>query len=180
MLRKLNAQQLMQARQLIANIMESSTSAPSNDGHHNATAAGASSFAGNEIQQMNMNARQKRQQQINMAFGELVPMQSFLPAGKSGPQFSMQQHQAHPIPHPVQSASSPGRYFSTEQHVTDGIPQQAMGVGNNNQAAMPTLSMRGPPDATLSSPPPPPPPAVASFASPALPLVEKEGNPFDF
>jgi hypothetical protein len=180
MLQKLNAQQLMQVRQLIANIMESSSSAPSNDGHHNATAAGASPFAGNEIQ-TKMNASQKRQQQINMAFGELVPMQSFLPAAKSGPRFSMQQHQAHPIPRPVQSASAPGQYFSTEQHFNDGIPQQAMGVSNNNQAAVPTGSIRGPPpDATLSSSPPPPPPVVAAFASPALPLVEKEGNPFDF
>ena len=168
MLQKLNAQQLMQVRQLIAN-MESSSSAPSNNGHHNANAAGASSFTGNEIQ-MNMNASQKRKQQINMAFGELVPMQSFLPA-KSGPQFSMQQQQqAHPLPHP---------YFSTEQHFNDGIPQQATGVSSNNQAAVPTGSMRGPPpDVTHSSPTPPLP--VAAFASPALPLVEKEGNPFDF
>ena len=177
MLQKLNAQQLMQVRQLIAD-MESSP-APLNNGHHNATAAGVSSFTGNE-REMNINASQKRQQQINIAFGELVPMQSFLPA-KSGSQFPMQQQQAHPLSHPLQSATAPAQYFSTEQHFNDGIPQQAMGVSNNNQAVVPTGSMRGPPpDATLSSSPPPPPPVVAAFASPALPLVEKEGNPFDF
>ena len=173
MLQKLNAQQLMQVRQLIAD-MESSP-APLNNGHHNATAAGVSSFTGNE-REMNINASQKRQQQINIAFGELVPMQSFLPA-KSGSQFPMQQQQAHPLSHPLQSATAPAQYFSTEQHFNNGIPQQAMGV-SNNQAAVPTGSMRGPTDATLSLLPTAP--LVAAFVSPALPLVEKEGNPFDF
>ncbi len=176
MLRMLSAQQLMQVRQLVASM--ASSSAPGKSGHHSATAAGASSFAGNE-NRMNMIDSQKRQQQIDMAFGELVPLQSFLPE-RSRPQFSTQQQQAHTSPYPAQSGSAaPAHHVSTEQHFNDDIPQQAMGVGSNH-AAVPAGSMRGPPDAAPSLPPPPPPPLAAAFASPALPLVEKEGNPFDF
>jgi hypothetical protein len=178
MIQKLNPQQLMQVRQLIASMLSSSSSGY--NCNHNATSA-ASSFSGMKSQ-MNIHASQTRQQQItvlgdvNMVAGGLFPMQSF-PQAIPGPQFPMQQGQSPHLPHPIQSTSTPVQYFSTEHHFENGIPQQAMGISNNH-TAVPMGSMHRPPDATLSLSPPPPP--IVAFASPALPPVEKEGNPFDF
>ena len=164
MLQMLNYQQLVQVRQLISSMVSSSSSSSSLPGnHHNATAAAGPSF------ESTMNAGLDRQQQINMAFGELVPMQSLLPA-TSGPQFSMHQH--HTPSGPPSTLAAPTQYSSSEQHFSNGMSQQA-------HAAGPMRSTHLSHDATLLVSPSPPPP-IAALASPAVPLVEKEGNPFDF
>ncbi len=160
LLQMLNPQQLMQVRQLISSMVSSSSSSSSsgNDNHHTETAVGGTSFDSHADKSVS----QDRQRQINAAFGELVPMQSLLPS-TSGPQFSMRQHHTTSGPYPVPSApAAPAQYLPSESQ--------------QDHVAGPTGSTHTSPDATLPLSPPPP---VAALASPALPVVEKEGNPFD-